>query len=357
VKIAIVGPIESPMRPNSVGGTEMWTHQFAERLAQKGNEVTLFGAEGSQFSGNFVPICSHDDIADKKTGALAKQRFAVFSIEEMLALLKRLDKFDLIHVSYYSFHYFLPFVQLIDKPIVETIHGSPMDYDDLEILFEKYQKPFFVYPSESMFKKWPAPKNYQIISHGIKTDQFLIDPNASRDYLFWMGRIVEQKGVEDAIRVARETNSKLIIAGPKNELAYFDRAVKPYLNDNILYVGELNQTEKIKFYQSARAFLMPVKWEEPFGLVMVEAMACGTPVVAYGRGSISEIVKDEATGFVCEPDNLAEFSRAVEKINHLSAEEFKKMSKNCRARVEEKFEFERMVEGYEALYRKVLGGM
>lgn len=353
MKIAIVGPIESAMTKKSVGGTETWTYGFAEYLVKVGHDVTLFGAEGTKFSGTFVPICAHSDIADE-TGALSKQRFAVFSIEEMLALIERINEFDLVHISYYSFHYFLPFSNLIKKPIIETIHGSPMTDTDMEILFHKYQKPYFVFPTKSSADRWPKPKHSQIIYHGIKVEDFPLSKNKNRDYFFWMGRLVEQKGITEAIKFARETNSKLIIAGPKNELKYFDENVKPYLNDKIQYVGELDLVQKVKYLQNAQAFLMPIFWDEPFGLVMVEAMACGTPVVAYGRGSVPELIEDSQTGFVCSPNDFDCFKNAALKIETLSHEEYTKMSLACRAHVEKNFTFKRMVTEYEAIYQKAM---
>lgn len=353
MKIAIVGPIESAMSTKSVGGTETWTYGFAEYLVKKGHEVTLFGAEGTEFSGQFVPICSHQEIADS-TGALAKQRFAVFSIEEMLALISKINEFDLVHVSYYSFHYFLPFSNLIKKPIVETIHGSPMTYADMEILFKKYQKPYFIFPTKSSANRWPTPHRSRIINHGIKLEDFPFTKNKKRNYFFWMGRIVEQKGIVEAIKFAKTTDSNLIIAGPKNELSYFDQNVKPYLNKKIQYVGELGPDDKVKYLQDAQAFLMPIVWEEPFGLVMVEAMACGTPVVAYGYGSVPELIKDGQTGFVCRPKDFECFKKSAQKIEALDAQEYAKMSLACRAHVEQNFNFERMVAEYEEVYQKAV---
>lgn len=353
MKIAVVGPIESAMSRKSVGGTETWTYGFAEHLVKQGHDVTLFGARGTEFSGKFVPICSHQEIADS-SGALSKQRFAVFSIEEMLALIERINEFDLVHISYYSFHYFLPFSNLIKKPIVETIHGSPMTYDDLEILFKKYQKPYFVFPTNSAAKRWPAPRRSRVIYHGIELANFPFIKNKKRDYFFWMGRIVQEKGITEAIRFASETGSKLIIAGPKNELDYFDKNVQPYLNDKIKYVGELNLEEKVKYLQNAQAFLMPIAWDEIFGLVMVEAMACGTPVVAYGRGSVPELIKDGQTGFICVPGDFDCFKKYAQQVEALSADEYEKMSLASRAHVEQNFTFERMIAEYEAVFKEAI---
>ena len=349
MKIAIVGPIESAMTADSVGGTETWTYHFAEELVRRGHEVTLFGAEGTKFSGKFVEICSHSDIVDPKIGSLNRLRFATFSVQEMIELVKRLDDFDLVHVSYYSFHYFLPFSSMINKPIVETIHGSPLTREDMEILFKKYEKPYFVFPTKSSADRWPKPKRGQIIYHGIKTEQFPFNENKREDFFFWMSRIVEQKGVDDAIKFAQKTGSRLIIAGPKNEEAYFDKTVKPHLSDKIQYVGELGFAEKIKYYERAKAFLMPIKWDEPFGLVMVEAMACGTPVIAYSRGSVPEIV-DSQTGFACPPDDFESFAKAGQVIQEMSEEDYQKMSKACRKKVEDQFTFKRMVDEYEAIF-------
>jgi len=354
MKIAIIGPIESAMTEHSVGGTEMWTYNFAEALVKRGHDVTLFGAEGSKFSGKFISVCNHDDISDKKIGSLNRLRFAVFSVQEMLEVTQRLADFDLVHVSYYSLHYFLPFSTIIDIPIIETIHGSPLSYDDMEILLKKYTKPFFIFPSKNSFQRWPAPKNHQVINHGIEIKKFPFPDEPREDFYFWMGRLVEQKGVETAIRFARETDSNLIIAGPKNEEQYFKENVEPFLNQKIQYVGELNFEEKINYFKKAKAFLMPIHWDEPFGLVIIEAMACGTPVVAYGRGSMPEIIVHEKTGFLCPPDDFECFKKSLQKIDQMSQDEFSKMSNAARKRAEEKFSFEKMVDQYLEIYTTLI---
>jgi glycosyltransferase involved in cell wall biosynthesis len=170
-----------------------------------------------------------------------------------------------------------------------------------------------------------------------------------------MNRISKEKGVEFAIKIAQKTKVSLDIYGP-GEKNYLKKAVSPYLNQKISYHGMVKKhsSKWYKVYSEAKVLLLPIQWEEPFGLVMIEAMACGTPVIAFGRGSVPEIIKDGKTGFICKPNDLNSIVRAVKKIYQMPEAEYKKMRNNCHEHVKKNFTTEKMVDNYEKIYYRIL---
>lgn len=258
----------------------------------------------------------------------------------------RKGKYDLLH-----FHHpevAAPFAKLFPEvPVVYTLH-DPV-YDWYKEFLELYATPNQYYISISNNQRIPAPDLSYIdtVYNGIDTAQFEISEDEHDDYLLFAGRIVPEKGVKEAIQVAQETDSRLLIIGPvyHDQQGYFDQYVKPHLNEKILYLGFLERDDVVRYYQKAKALLAPIQWEEPFGLNMVEAMACGTPVIALRRGSVPEIIESGKTGFIV--DSIAEMSEAVAKLDSISADD-------CRKHVEENFSLKNMVDGYEEAYRKVL---
>lgn len=169
------------------------------------------------------------------------------------------------------------------------------------------------------------------------------------DYLLFAGRIVPEKGIKEAIKIAKETDHRLLIIGPvyEDHKEYFEQYIKPELNDKILYLGFMEQAQLVKYYQKAKAFLMPIQWEEPFGLTMAESMACGTPIIALRRGSVPEVIEDGKTGFIV--DSVQEMIEAVGKVDTLKRSD-------CRKHVERHFSREKMVDAYEEVFKKIIQG-
>lgn len=349
MKIGIVGPIDTPIGKDSTSGTEVWTYSLAEKLSKLGHHVTLFANNSSNFSGEVVGVVNQEEIFDNSgTDRVSPVRFSVGCAKEMVEVVKRQQDFDVIHISVYSFQYLLPLVELINKPVVLTIHGTAFSDDEIGRIFKEYPQIFYVFISKQYEKKWPHPKKYRVIYNGIEVESFKYQENKS-DRFFWMGRISQNKGVDDAIRFAEKSSSNLDIAGPIRDKKYFEEAVKPYLSDNIKYVGELGFDKKNKYYSNARAFLMPIKWEEPFGLVVVESLACGTPVIAYNRGAMPEIIKDGVTGILVTPGDVDGIIEASKKIDTIE-------SKACRLDVEQRFALGLMVDEYISIYSNLIGG-
>lgn len=353
MKIAIVGAIDSPVKKDSLAGTEIWTYNFAEALLGKGHQVTLFASKDSVFSGELVEVATPSDILDT-AGMISKRKFVIFSINQMVEVLKCQDQFDLIHLSVFSLQYALPFVKLFNKPIIITMHQSFPDDKDTKLIFEKFYEPTYIFISNNQANLEYLPTNYKIIYNGIKIDDFHFQKSSGQDSLFWMSRVSPEKGAQDAVEIAQKSGKKIALAGPIRQPEYFKTLINPSLNEDIQYIGTLNLVQKIENYKKAKIFLMPIHWEEPFGFVMVESMACGTPVVAYDRGSVREVINDVKTGFICPPDNINCMVDSVNKIYEMQEEEYRKMRRNCRKHVEENFTVEKMVDGYEKVYQKVM---
>lgn len=346
MKIALVGAIDSATGKNSSAGTEIWTYNFILELTARGHKVVLFGSKDSKVEQPLVASVDSKDIINSDTGQISRARLAYYSIEQMSELIKRQDDFDLIHLSVYALQYYLPLIKLLHKPIVATVHGSALSREDADKILPLVKQVNFVLISNSFLSSWGKPEKYKVIYNGIRINDFPFKEKKD-DYYFWMGRISLEKGLNDAVEFAIKTNSKLIIAGPKRQPEFFNQYVKPKLSDKIEYVGELGLAEKVKYYQRAKAFLMPIKWEEPFGLVAVEAMACGTPVIAYNRGAMSEIITDKVDGILVRPDNIDELIKSadyVSKIDH----------QKCRTKVKNKFSIDVMVDEYLKYYQEIL---
>jgi len=213
-------------------------------------------------------------------------------------------------------------------------------------VFRIFSAPNQYYVSISDAQRKPAPDlNYlATIYNGIDLKLFPYSEKAG-DFFLFVGRIAPEKGVAEAVEAARIADVNLIIIGPPVTGAYWEERIKPFLNDKIKYLGHVSYHELYKYYQKAKAILVPIQWEEPFGLVMTEAMACGTPVIAFRRGSVPEIIKDNKTGFIVE--NVGEMAEAIKKIGNIKR-------KNCREHVEKNFGTDKMVENYEKEFLKIV---
>lgn len=345
MKIALLGELGKPISKDSFGGTENWTYNFAESLLKQGHKVTLFAREESQFSGELISICGEQDLTNSN-GSILKEKLRLYTIAQLIKLLKMEKDFDVVHLSQYSFYFGLPLCNILIKPLVGTIHGyCQFERHDLGDIIEKFSDFNYAFISEAFLKKWPKPKNYRIIPHGINCDQFPFSGKPD-DYYFYMGRVGKEKGTGDAVAFAKKTGSRLIIAGPIDDEIYFKQEIKPNLNEKIQYIGLTDFDKKIQLYKNAKAFLMPINWDEPFGLVVIEAMACGAPVIAYNRGAMSEIIEDGKNGFLVPEGDIEGLVRAADKISVIDR-------KYCREVVEKKYSIDRMTKDYLEYYEEL----
>jgi len=347
MKIAIVGMLDTPITKNSLGGTEIWTYHFAEKLVELGHDVKLYASEGSHFSGPVIESAKRSQIEiPGEILQVDKEKIIKYSVKQIKEVIKKQAQFDIIHISNCNFNFYLPYIKNFYRPVIITVHSYNFPGNEAGKLFKKYPEPFYVFNAESFKKTWPEPKKYQAIYTGINVNKFIYKSKA-QNYIFWMGRIHRDKGIEDAMKFAAKSAEELIFAGPIRNQEYFDLNVRPYLSTNIKYVGELDSKKKVKYYGNAKAFLITTKRDESFGLVAAEAMACGTPVLAYNRGALSEIIEDGMTGYVVEPDNVDQLVEKSKQINQINR-------RKCRDRVEKKFNIKTMIKDYIELYKKLL---
>lgn len=282
------------------------------------------------------------------------------------------EHFDVIHIyaDYLSYY----FAEFIKTPLIYTIHDPIFPKDTLEFWrLKKFSNSNHIAISRYQKNQYVKELNLKIntvIHHGIDLKKFKLSVNTD-NHMAMIGRFIPEKGFDDGIKIASLLKTPLLIASSTNyeKTSYYTEQIEPYINSPIISKLEFLGTKERDFVlQKSKVFLFPIKWEEPFGLTMIEAMACGTPVVAYARGSVPEIIIDGVTGFIVNPsDNdirgnfiikktgITGFEEAVKKIYSLSGEDYKKMRLACRAHVEKYFNVQRMVDEHEKLYQEMTG--
>jgi glycosyltransferase involved in cell wall biosynthesis len=303
-------------------------------LVRRGLEVTLFATADSLTQARLAAVCprpySEDQSLDPK----------VWECLHISAVFERAAEFDLIH-NHFDF---LPlsYSGLVPTPVLTTIHG--FSSERILPVYQKYNDRAY-YVAISNADRHPSLDYLATVYHGIPLDEFTLQPEPD-DYLLFFGRIHPDKGVVEAIEVARQVGRRLIIAGIIQDHDYFEREVAPHSGQNgIDYIGSVGPEQRDELLGSASALLHLINFNEPFGLSLVEAMACGTPVIAYGRGSIPELIKHGETGFIV--NDIDEAAAAVRSIGELDRT-------RIRQHVVENFSRERMVDGYIQVYREAL---
>jgi glycosyltransferase involved in cell wall biosynthesis len=375
MRIAQVAPIWLSIPPKKYGGTEAVVSDITEGLVKKGHDVTLFATGDSKTSARLV---SFQDQGVLERGLSFNDY--LYPLYHLLNSLESKGNFDILHFHFTSPFDYVTLALVKDyKNAVFTVHNPipPLPFSDglnfrKKFLEEKFARIPIV--SISNNQRDSMKLNFaETVYHGIDVRKFPFNGKADSGSMLYIGRISPIKGAAEAIEVAEKTGKKLVLAGkveaknPMN-LEYFEKRVKPKLDCSFLEkIEDLNFEEKVKYYSNSRLFLFPIQWEEPFGLVMIEAMACGTPVVAFARGSVPEVIKDGVTGFIVnssEKDKRGDFiikktgieglCEAVGRIYAMTPEEYVKMRFSSRKLVEENFTVEKMVEGYEKVYQKIL---
>jgi len=347
MKIAIVGSLYGAISENSLAGTEIWTYNFVQKLVERGHEVTLFARKESKTSAKLYPVCAEEDLINKATGQCTKRKVHMFDIKEIIDVMNRQDDFDVIHFSTSSYYLGLPFTNgLIKKPVVITAHTfGDFDYSDMSRIFEQHKNPYYIFPTEYFLKKWPKPSRYQVISHGIDLNHFEYK-EIKKDNYYWIGSICPEKGLKDAIMMSKKAQVKLLFSGPISDEKYFKNEIEPELSNDIKYLGEADLKDKIKHYGDAKAVLFTSGIEETFGLVVTEAMACGTPVLAYDIGPMSEIIIPGYNGYLADRGDIDGLVKAIYNINEIKPV-------NCRKTIEEKFNDDGMINQYLKLYNSL----
>lgn len=334
MKIAVLSPIAWRTPPRRYGPWEQVASNIAEGLIEKGIDVTLFATGDSITKGKLEYICERSYSEDAELDP------KVWECLHISHLMEQANKFDLIHNNYD----FLPlsYSRLIKTPMVTTIHG----FSSPKILpvYKKYNNTSF-YISISNSDRSPELDYTATVYNGINTNEFTFRPE-SEDYLLFFSRIHPEKGAYECIQIAKQSGRKLIISGLIQDQDYFDNRVKPFINnDDIVYVGNSGPEERDLLLGKAYALLHPISFEEPFGLNVVESMFCGTPVIAFNRGSMPELILDGKTGFLV--NTIDDAVEALKNIKSIKRE-------YCREFAASKFSRQKMIEGYLEVYRKIL---
>lgn len=334
MKVAVLAPIAWRTPPEKYGPWEQVASNIAEGLIDVGIDVTLFATENSHTKGKLESISptayAEDQTIDPK----------VWECLHISHAMGQASKFDIIHNNFD----FLPltYSRLIQTPMVTTIHG--FSSQKIIPVYKEYNNNNF-YVSISNSDRSPELDYVATVYNGIDSKDFTFNDNPE-NYLLFFGRIHPEKGTYESIQIAKKANMKLIISGLIQDEAYFEEKVKPFINDeDIIYVGNSGSTERDKLLGEATALLHPISFDEPFGLSVAEAMLCGTPVVAFRRGSMPELIDHAKTGFLVSTiDDAVEAITRIESIDR----------KHCHKWAIENFSLQKMVKGYVDVYEQIL---
>ncbi|MFB2772012.1 glycosyltransferase family 4 protein [Pelatocladus sp. BLCC-F211] len=340
MRIAQVAPLWERVPPPGYGGTELVVGLLTDELVRRGHEVTLFASGDSLTLAKLVSVHPRALRLDKSI-----KEYGVYEMLELSRVYESADEFDIIH-SHMGCNA-LPYVNLVKTPTVHTLHG--IFTPDNEKLFVHAKNQPYVSISNSQ-RELRLGLNYAATVYNgidVSSHKFHAEPEEP-PYLAFLGRISPEKGTHIAIQIAKATGWRLKMAGKIDvvDQEYFEKEVKPLIDGKqIEYLGEANHLQKNALMGGAVATLFTITWREPFGLVMVESMAAGTPVIAMNMGSVPEVIAHGKTGFIC--NNITECVDAVSKVEKLARYA-------CREHVENNFSVRKMVDGYEAVYQEIV---
>jgi len=377
MKIAVTAPPWISTPPQGYGGIELFVTNLVEGLVKKGHNVTLYATGDSTTSAQL------DYFYKKALGNHLNNKLNPFYILNHLNHFYKnaSTKYDVIHDNGSDLMLSLFFSDFVTKPILFTLHGAYAD--NVKDLFSSYgitkstkdallqyaNKPY-ISISNDQRKRIPQLNYINTIYHGIHLSQFEFNRNGSND-MTWLGRVNTTKGIDTALKTAIQLKKKIQLAGyvDEGDKEYYNLKIKPLLNNE--YVAWQNEIKDIKskstFFGNSKLFLFPLRWDEPFGIVSIEAMATGTPVVAFAMGSLPELIKDGETGFIVNPSDddirgnwiikktgFEGLCEAVERIYAMTKNEYVTIRETCRTHVEKNFTVETMVDKYEAVYEQII---
>ncbi|WP_428330190.1 glycosyltransferase family 4 protein [Mucilaginibacter sp.] len=334
MKVAILAPVAWRTPPRHYGPWEQIASNIAEGLIKLGIDVSLFATGDSTTAGRLYSVCDAGYEEDRSQDA------KVLECLHISNLMEKAGEFDIIHNNFD----FLPLTYsgLIDTPVITTIHGfsSPK----IVPVYKKYNSRGY-YVSISNADRSSELDYLATVYNGLNTKQFDFN-DEPEDYLLYFGRIHHDKGTAEAIEIAKRSNRKLLIAGLVQDANYFKEKIEPQLNEQIQYIGNAEPAKRNKLLGNAAALLHPINFAEPFGMSVAEAMLCGTPVIAFNKGSMPELIKHGQTGFLV--NTIDEAVEAVDQLKSINR-------RDCFEWSTSQFSCEKMVEDYLNLYQQILG--
>jgi len=356
MRIAILGSVVLSVPPLHQGGTEWIVYHQAKGLADKGHKIILFAPsrENDYFKDDsrvslvkvgFDNLISGDYFKKKLDAryveASRRLRLEAIGLSQVIdKLIEKKDEYDLILNNIRGEAVFLPIAKSLNKKIVNVMHLNI--FDELADLFRQYSTNIITI-SNSQRKNYPDLSYLATVYNGVDTKIYTFNPRP-QDYFLMIGSIGRHKNQKTAVEIAKKLKLNLIIVGGIRDKDYFEEIRKDIDGKRIRWIEQVELKEKVKLYQEAKALFFPVLWDEPFGLVMIEAMSCGTPVIAFNKGAVPEVLVNNKTGFVTE--NNSQMIKAVDKIDSINRFE-------CRQHVEKNFTIERMVNDYEKALLKL----
>jgi len=339
MRIAQVAPLYESVPPKYYGGTERIVSYLTEELVRQGHDVTLFASGDSVTRARLIAVRRHSLRRDKH--CIDQMAHHIRLVEQVF---QRAGEFDVVHFHIDYMHF--PFSRRHWFAHVTTLHGR-LDLPDLVPLYQEFRDMPVVSISDSQRQPLPWAKWEATVYHGLPADLYRFQPEPG-GYLAFLGRISPEKRVDRAIEIAKQVDMPLKIAAKVDwvDKEYYDSVVQPLLRESrVEFVGEIGDGEKEEFLGNAHAVLFPIDWPEPFGLVMIEAMACGTPVVAYESGSVPEVMEQGRTGFIVK--ELDDAVQAVHRVRELSR-------RRCREVFDQRFTASRMASDYVQVYERII---
>ena len=339
MRIAMIAPVWIPIPPEGYGGIERVLALLVDELVREGHDVTLFAAGPCRTMARQV-----SSLEEAPTEQMGETLFDAYHVGQAYRDIAG-GEYDVVH----DHAGFLgpAFAGLIPQPVVHTLHG-PFTRDT-RMFYEAFKDDCYYVAISQRQKECGPDLNYLgVVPNAVDIEE-LSYSGEKDDYLVYVSRICEAKGTEQAILLAMEKGQRILLAGKIDEggdREYFDRCIRPHIDgERVVYLGEVSSQEKVRVLQRARAFLFPIQWEEPFGLVMVEAMACGTPVLATHWGAVPEVVEHGVTGFLADsPAGLLEYFDRLDELDPLA----------CRKEAEERFSPAVMAASYLDIYRRAI---
>ncbi|SAL12724.1 glycosyltransferase [Caballeronia cordobensis] len=340
MRIAQIAPLHEAVPPKLYGGTERVVSYLTDALVDLGHDVTLFASGDSQTKATLEAAWPRALRLDPTIrDALAPHMLLLENVR------RRAHEFDVLHfhLDYMPF----PLFTQLDTPFVTTLHGR-LDLPELQPIFDTFTKANVVSISDNQRGPLPQANWLNTVYHGLPDELLTPQPHKKPEYLAFLGRICPEKRADLAIKIAAQSGLPLKIAAKvdKVDQEYFKSTIEPLLSQaHVEFIGEINEAQKPEFLSGAKALLFPIDWNEPFGLVMIEAMACGTPVIAFNRGSVPEVIDHGVTGFICEDVQGA--VGALQRLDELSRTEI-------RAQFERRFSAQTMARNYVESYTALL---